>query len=586
MYLGLNLSHGSSACLVDNQGNLILAIEEERLSRNKNHYGIPILSIRHLLGHLPKDVEIQEIVHGSFSELNEDSLLRILANIEDNPSNPKGTWKLPRPGWRRPQGDGHQLVEGLIDDEIQKIGLGRLKHNWVKHHDAHLGTALASSIRSDKRNSLLITLDGEGDGESGTVAMTNGNNHFSRLSSTSSLDSLGYLYQTVTERYNFKGNQHEGKITGLAAFGKSSAAVAVLASYININNGCLTINYSKNKSMNRFVRSLRSLGVSTSKSLGLVEIVDLASSQTYNYEDLAFAVQKVLEDSVIEIVNYWLESTNTKNLVASGGVFANVKLNQRISDLPKLKFFDVFPNMGDGGLSVGGVWAHLSKRGELRSKKPYSDMFLAEQDDRPQDYFHMDQLVFEEFDTKSLAHKAAKLISEGKFVGLHYGKMEFGPRALGHRSLLLDPRRREILKIANDRLHRTEFMPFAPVVLDSQFHKYFLGNLDSNPGLRFMTITCDVKKESQGEIPGVTHIDGTARPQVIEFNAEDLYSNILSEFGKITGVGVLVNTSLNVHETPINFRLKDSIDCIFNGAIDYIVTENYLISRKMNNDAS
>ncbi len=585
MYLGINLSHGSSACLVDNQGNLIRAIEEERLSRNKNHYGIPILSIRHLLGHLPSDIEIREIVHGSFSELDEDSLSRILANIEDNPSNPKGTWKLPRPGWKRPQGEPHQLVEEIINDETQKMGIGRLKHNWVRHHDAHLGTALASSVRSGKSNTLLITLDGEGDGESGTVALANGNNHFSRLSSTSSLDSLGYLYQTVTERYNFKGNQHEGKITGLAAFGKSSAAVEVLASYIKISNGRITINYSKNKSMNRLVRSLRSLGLSTSKSLGLVEIVDLASSHTENYEDLAFAVQKVLEDSVIEIVKYWLESTTSKKLAASGGVFANVKLNQRISEIPNLDFFDVFPNMGDGGLSVGGVWAHMSKKGEFKSTKPYHDMFLAEQDDRPQDYFYIDQLMFEQFDNETLARKAAELISDGKFVGLHYGLMEFGPRALGHRTLLLDPRRTDILKIANDRLHRTEFMPFAPVVLDSQFHKYFIGNIDSNPGLHFMTITCDVRKEAQGDIPGVTHIDGTARPQVIELIEKDLYSNILLEFSRITGIGVLVNTSLNVHETPINFRLKDSIECIFSGAIDYIVTENYLISKKINNDA-
>lgn len=578
MYLGINLSHGSSACLVDSKGNLISAIEEERLSRNKNHYGIPLQSIRHLLETAPTNFDLHSVVYGSFQDLNEDSLTRILANLDDSPSNPKGTWKLPRPGWKRPPGDGHDLIQTLIDLELQHYGITKSKHIWVKHHDAHLGTALASAIRSGKKQSLLITLDGEGDGESGAIAITGDSKHFHRLASYSNLDSLGYLYQAVTERYNFKGNQHEGKITGLAAFGKSSAAVQLLSNYIDIQDGIVRINYTKNKSQNRLVRSLRKIGIDTKSALSLQEIVEIASSQTQNYEDLAFAVQQVLEESVVEITNHWLHKTSSKNLCVSGGVFANVKMNQKISEIENLDFFDIFPNMGDGGLSAGAVWAHLAKNGQLETERPYHDMYLALQEDKTELYFENPKLKFEKLTLKALSKEAAKLISQGKFIGLHYGKMEFGPRALGHRSLLLDPRKKKILKSANKRLRRTEFMPFAPVVLRKNFEHYFMGNLLQRPGLNFMTLTCDVKQSSWHEIPAVTHIDNTARPQVIDYEENDLYSNILLEFEKLTGVGVLVNTSLNVHETPINFNLRDSIQCLEEGAIDFIVTDDYLIS--------
>jgi len=580
MYLGINLSHGSSACLIDSEGRLVAALEEERLSRVKNHCGIPALAINHLLSNAPPNFDLKEIVHGSFQELSEDSLHRILANIENSPSNPVGSWRSPRPGWKRPSGDAHLLVEKTIALEIEKVGFKAPNQIWVKHHDAHLGTALASALRSDKKNTLLVTLDGEGDGESGVVAIAAKGSPMLRLSSTSSLDSLGYLYQSVTERYNFKGNQHEGKITGLAAFGKQSAAVEVLSNFVRVQDGRVSINYAKSKSKNRLHRAIQKIGLHPRYALSLDHIIDLAASQTQNYEDLAFAVQQILEDSVLEIVSYWLKEAGAKNLSVSGGVFANVKLNQRISEIPNLAFFDVFPNMGDGGLSAGGVWAHLSKKGELTTDKPYSDMYLAKQHDLISDYANSSDLLIEKMETRLLARKAATLISQGKFVGLHYADMEFGPRALGHRSLLLDPRDREILNVANKRLKRTEFMPFAPVVIDSEFKKFFEGDLTARPGFEFMTVTCRVKEEGWELIPAVTHVDRTARPQVIKYLENDLYSEILLEFGNLTGISVLVNTSLNVHEQPINFNLKDSIECLLSGAIDYIVTENHLISRK------
>jgi carbamoyltransferase len=580
MYLGINLSHGSSACLIDESGTLLSAIEEERLSRVKNHYGIPNLAIRTLLESAPADFDLKKVVHGSFQNLDEDSLVRILSNYEDSPSNPKGSWKLPRPGWIRPVGNGHEIIESRINETLKDFGVLNPESIWVKHHDAHLGTAHAAAIASGKSECLLITLDGEGDGESGTVAVASADGGYKRISSSSKLDSLGYLYQAVTEKYNFKGNQHEGKITGLAAFGQMSAAVEILWRHIQIQDGQLTIDFAKTLTQNRAIRSLRRIGLAKNKALSLQEIVDLASSKTSNYEDLAFAVQKVLEDSVVEVASYWVHKTGLVNLAVSGGVFANVKLNQRISTINNLDFFDIFPNMGDGGLSAGGVWSYQSARGHLKTKQPYKDMFLAPELDNPTDFISDSRLSVKRIEFADLAKKAAELIAMGRFVGVHYGAMEFGPRALGHRSLLLDPRDSQILHKANNRLRRTEFMPFAPVVLKDLYGKYFEGELDGRPGFQYMTITCDVKKDVARLIPAVTHIDGTARPQVIAANPKELYSQILTEFYALTGVAVLVNTSLNVHETPINYTLQDSVNCLLNGAIDYVVTDGYLIAKK------
>lgn len=580
MYLGVNLSHGSSACLIDETGNILSAIEEERISRVKNHYGIPSLAIKTLLENAPSGFDVKKVVHGSFQTLDEDSLVRILSNHENSPSNPRGSWKLPRPGWKRPDGEAHEIIENLINKNLKDFGFSNPESIWVKHHDAHLGTAHAVALAAGRTESLLITLDGEGDGESGTVAVTNEDGRFSRISCSSKLDSLGYLYQAVTEKYNFKGNQHEGKITGLAAYGQMSEAVEVLSRYIQIQDGRLTINFAKNRNQNRIIRSLRRIGFAKDQALSLEEIVDLASSRTSHYEDLAFAVQRVLEDSVVEVVTYWLKKTGLVNLAVSGGVFANVKLNQRISTIEQLEFFDIFPNMGDAGLSAGGVWSHQSANGHLKTKQPFKDMFLAPQIDSPIDFMSVSGLSVTAMKNGDLAQKAASIIASGGFVGLHYGAMEFGPRALGHRSLLLDPRDSQILVKANNRLRRTEFMPFAPVVFREFFADYFEGDIDYRPGFNYMTITCDVKESATGLIPAVTHIDKTARPQVIVMDQNELYSQILAEFYSLTGIPILVNTSLNVHEKPINYTLQDSVDCLFEGAIDCIVTDEYLITLK------
>ena len=451
---------------------------------------------------------------------------------------------------------------------------------WVMHHKSHLGTALGVS----HGNSLLFSLDGQGDGESGAIGKTNGES-IVELCNFPALDSLGLLYSAVTSRYNFKPTQHEGKITGLAAFGAYSAAVESLLNFVSVKDGCPEIHNIRNLKDRITTKLLRGIGkVNKPVAYTLDEIVQIAESKTINYPDLAFAVQDVLEKSVIEITKFWVQKTSITNIALTGGVFANVKLNQRISELKEVAEIRVFPNMGDGGISVGGVWSWLSERNELVKANLYEDMYLAPELESKTEFLALKSnslLEIRELSEDEIIIEIVERILKQEVVGVHIGSMEFGPRALGNRSILLDPRNDQITKIVNTRLKRTEFMPFAPVVTAESFATFFETKNKSLQPFEFMTMTCDVKSEFQKYLPGITHVDGTARPQIIYPNHSNrIYYEILKKFESQTGFPILVNTSFNVHEEPINYLFKDSVKALISGAVDCIYTEHGSIENK------
>jgi carbamoyltransferase len=393
---------------------------------------------------------------------------------------------------------------------------------------------------------------------------------------------LGNLYSAVTSRYNFTPGKHEGKITGLAAFGSHSKAVDILLEHVKIINGVPEIVFAKDLKSRLASRVVSRLGMSVKSFRTLEQIVDLAESNTDSYPDLAFAVQLVLEKSVTEIVEYWVKQTGISKISLAGGVFANVKLNQRISELDCVSDVKVFPNMGDGGIALGGIWANLSREGNVSNSPLYNSMYLAPESLKSNDEAAVarndSQLICQSFGDDILFEEIAADIARNRMVAIHNGNMEFGPRALGNRSLLLDPRRAEILKTANERLKRTEFMPFAPIVLKEHFLSYFnISSTQSIQPFEYMAMTCNVNRALAEKIPAVVHIDNTARPQVVTEESNKFVYKILVEFFKLTGIPLLVNTSLNVHEEPINYVLQDSIKALKSGAIDVIYSENYKI---------
>jgi carbamoyltransferase len=582
MKIGLAISHDASVSITTDRGEVISAIGEERLTRVKNHIGLPVNSINLLTKNLNKS-ELNECIIGTNKNLSFRDAKQIVFNLVGNPSNPVGKWTPVAPGQKNNLtlfgNSPYEIVENKLRLDFPDV-FSKIKFTWENHHDSHLGCGLGMSLNSRR---LLVSLDNAGDGESGAIGITDSGN-FNSLCRISSLDSLGAMYTAVTEKYNFRGGSHEGKITGLAALGSHSEAIEILSQFVSIKSGNVKIlNVHKLKDI--VVGKVASkFGLTLKTKMQLNQIIDLAESKTVNYADLAFAVQFILEKSVLELVSYWIDETGISDLSLAGGVFANVKLNQRISEFEKVSDVQIFPNMGDGGIAVGGIWSQLAKRGQLSQGPLFPDMYLSPEN-QAEDEFELRKLGsdpvlrIETLSNETLPRDVAKSVSDGFIVAFHTGQMEFGPRALGNRSLLIDPRRGDLVSIVNKRLKRTEFMPFAPIVLEEKFHEYFMkSNEQSMTPFHYMTMTCNVKKEYWEKIPAVTHKDGTARPQTINRETNRVVHEVILEFSKLTGLYLLVNTSLNIHEEPINYSLNDSVKALKLNAFDFLYFNNYKIS--------
>jgi carbamoyltransferase len=580
MILGLSLSHDASAAITENDGVVHSALGEERITRLKNHAGLPVKAIERLIQAAGQELDFEKIVIGSHQKMSLVDAKQMIAQLDQNPSNPEGKGFPVRPAYKLPKSIENLEPKAMIEKTLREILLSQGssvgEFVWEKHHNSHLGCALGAT---EAMHNILLSFDGHGDGESAAIALSEDRKLTKRLTSIPQLDSLGTLYSAVTDKYNFKSGQHEGKITGLAAYGAHSRAVEFLMEHVEVSDGKIKIKYFKNKTMASLIGGIRSLGFKTNLVKSLEDIVYIAESQTENYADLAFAVQSVLENSIIEIVNYWIDKTGVPNLSLAGGVFSNVKLNQKLADLTKTKKVTVFPNMGDGGIALGGVWSYLSKNSSLPSHELYTDMFLGPITDDKIDLSKFD-LIVEEFGSSEIANLAASDIENGKLVAVHQNQMEFGPRALGNRSLLLDSRDRTIQVTANQRLRRTEFMPFAPMVLEREFDNFFETQNKTLTPFNYMTMTCNVRENKRHLIPAVTHIDGTARPQIINSDLNPLCNSIIEAFYAKTRIPILVNTSLNVHEEPINYSLEDSISCLRRRIIDVIYTDTVRIKLK------
>jgi len=581
LFLGLSLSHDSSAVLTREEGILIEAIAEERISRKKNHIGIPFNSIRMLA----EENEISRIYIGSHLQLDRAAALSMSCELEGNTSNPAGIFAPPYPGFEKQivskfgYSSPHRIIELTLQNWFKAQNLTFPKEFfWVNHHDSHAGSALGVQ---HKNQALIISLDGQGDGESGLVALYNPHFGIRPLARIPALDSLGELYSAVTRRYNFRASRHEGKITGLAAYGKNSQIVDNLLKYVEVKNGIPSLAIANSEWKRVLKRRLQSR-LFKNLALNHDDLVAQSLIETYEYPDLAYAIQEVLERSVMEIIEFWISKTGENRIQLSGGVFSNVKLNQRISEMNSVKEVLVFPNMGDGGISVGGIWHSLALTGNLSQNSLFDHMFLGPQIADNEDAASLGDsgLFIEDLSIQEISIRAAKEISSGSMVALHTGRMEFGPRALGNRSILLDPRDPEIVNLANRRLKRTEFMPFAPMILEEYADKYFCIEGKNLQPFLYMTMTCEVRPEVRKQVPAITHVDGTARPQIINKGRNSICYGILDEFRKLTGVPCIVNTSLNIHEEPINFILEDSLRALRLGSIDVLYTSSKRISIK------
>ena len=420
---------------------------------------------------------------------------------------------------------------------------------FIPHHLAHAATAYYASGFED---GLIVTLDGAGDGHSSHVYDACDGN-LSYLHSIPAFDSLGCYYAYATEICGYKAGKHEGKLTGLAAHGEPNYR-DIFDRYIKYVGG-----------------SIRNVGNAYREAA--IRKMRQELPNPFSKADLAATVQTVSEEIAVDFISHWRQRTNRRNVALAGGVFANVKINQRVHEIEGVDSVFVYPAMSDEGISAGAALVLLHEQNPAEIKRgsdclPHVYLGRSFSDDEIRSALEAEEVDY--VMPEDCEREIAQLIEQGRVVARFHGSMEYGPRALGNRSILYRPDEPAVNDWLNERLKRTEFMPFAPAVLAEEAASCFHGLSGAENTARFMTVTFDCTEEMKANCPGVVHIDGTARPQIVSESDNPSFYRIISEFKRLTGLPCVVNTSFNIHEEPIVCTPQDAIRAFSDGHLDVL----------------
>lgn len=575
--LGIHCGHNASAALfVD--GKLAVSISEERLSRIKNHIAFPYRAVDLCLklGAL----KAEEVTHVALSEAvfpwkffkkpsaqiavreayhsARRHVRNALRSIIGKPPYPKERLVGPYDYERILSRLGVQsdYESNFLSDKFRQVF--DFHNAIVKFYPHHLTHAYSAYHFSGWPDALVLTLDGGGFGICHSVNVPDGRG-LKVLKQTSEETSPGFFYQDITVLLGFKALQHEGKVTGLAAYGDPNKLSAVFAR-------CLRPSADLWGFENEFTAT-------GARRKFLAEQI-----KGYSREDVSAAAQEILERAVVPHVREMARHSGRRKLALAGGVFANVKLNQHIAELPGIEEIFVTPPMGDEGLAWGAALAMMTETGNSQAPefRRLDNVFLGPEYSEPECVAALKNagMPFNRFPDPELFEKVAGWIAEGKVIGWYQGRMEFGPRALGNRSILVSPVDPRINNELNKRLSRSEFMPFAPSVLGDKAPDIFEGYHKAPYSSEFMTVTFQVKEAWKNRIPACVHVDGTARPQAVTPKSNPRYYALISAFEKKTGLPIVLNTSFNVHEEPIVCKPEEAVRALTEKRVDILVLGN------------
>jgi carbamoyltransferase len=571
-----NTAHDTSAALFID-GSLAAAVSEERLCRIKCMGGlIPDLAIAEVLriaGKTRQDVDHIGMTHGYYP----DEYLR-------RPSLRQELFRKIKRASRRLR---HKQTERVWSEHLLRdaMGLGKTfedffrydlflrnegfrpdaKLSFHRHHAVH---ALLAGYYSGFGECMVITADGYGDLDEVHTSNVYRNGKIDVLAASHGYgQSAGMFYESITELLGFRPGRHEGKVLGLAAFGDPAPLLEPFKKALRAS--------PDNKT---FISDFVGDRTSHQRRHEYLASVIVGHSR----ENIAAAAQQTLEDAYLAVVRRLAGETGLRTIALNGGVSANVKLNQRIAALPEIDKVFVFPGMSDTGNSVGACLfaQELAQPGFLaRTQHVMEDVYLGPgfADDEIETALKTSGLDYEKLDEATLIDRSARAIDQGWVVGWFQGRMEFGPRALGNRSMIGRPTDAAINKSLNDRLERTEFMPFAPSVLAEYADELFEGTDKSRHAAEFMTITYDVKPEWHARIPAVVHIDGTARPQLVRRDRNPRYYKVIDRYRELSGIPLVLNTSFNVHEEPIVCAPAEGIRAVREDRIDALAIGNFWV---------
>lgn len=586
--IGISAFYHDSAIAFIQDGKVMYAAQEERFSRIKGDASFPVLAIKNLFLFLKiKPEEIDAIV---FYEKPFLKFERIIETYLYNSPAGYRSFRQAIPSWLKDK----IFIKGKISSQFRlnfEIDITE-KIFFSEHHLSHAASAF---YPSPFQQAAILTLDGVGESATTTLAIGE-NNNIRILKEIHYPDSLGLLYSAFTYFCGFKVNSGEYKLMGLAPYGSPRYASLIKDKIIDIKeDGSFKLNMEYFDFSTGFTMTNEKFNQVFHSTPRVPE-----SHISQIYMDLACSIQSVTEEVLLKLGRSIAQETGQKNLVMAGGVALNCVAN---SKLQKLKIFDsiwIQPASGDAGGALGAALAyyHLHKKNERKintTNDSMSGAFLGPEYtiNEVRDALISVGAIFHELcDFDELTQKIAALLNDGNVVGWFQGRMEFGPRALGNRSILGDPRNPEMQSLMNQKIKfRESFRPFAPAILASKVKSYFKHE-GSSPYMLFTSDILEKHKIStphskilelkqinqlRSTIPAVTHLDFSSRLQTVHEETNHKFFQLISAFEKLTGLPILINTSFNVRGEPLVCSPADSFNCFMNTAIDILVIDNFIL---------
>ena len=594
--LGISAFYHDSAAAIIVDGKITAAVQEERFSRVKHDSRFPINAIKYVLDE--NKVKLSEIDFIVFFEkpfLKFERLLETYLAFA-----PRGfkSFSMSMPIWLREK----LFQKKLIYDELRNIDQDFSNIKKIKFSEHHYSHAASAFFPSPFEDAVVLTLDGVGEWATTTVSIGKGNNleiikeiHFPH--------SLGLLYSAFTYYSGFKVNSGEYKLMGLAPYGKPTYKDLILKNLIDVKNDG---SFKLNMSYFNYATGLTMTNTKFANLFGQKKRKPETEMLTQFHMDIASSIQAVTEEIALKLTRNLADEYKIKNLCMAGGVALNCVANGKIL---KDKVFDniwIQPAAGDAGGSLGAALAYWHK--ELKKPRIYNSKdnmmgsYLGPRYQNKQIENELNKLkgVYKKLSNEKLTEEVASLLSKQKTVGWFQGRMEFGPRALGGRSILADPRSETMQKNLNLKVKfRESFRPFAPSVLREDVKNWFDLKFDSP----YMLFVAELNKSLQismndsqknlfgidklnvkrSSIPAVTHVDYTARIQTVHRETNPKYYDLINEFKKITSCPVLVNTSFNIRGEPIVNTIENAFRCFMGTDLDILVCENFILYKEDQN---
>lgn len=573
--LGLNAYHADSSAAIFYDGKMIAAIEEERFRRVKHWAGFPSDAIAFCLKEA--GIQLKDVDHIAIGRDPSAKLLKKIAFLLNHPSI----------GFRAVAErfkNAHKVSSledefFLVDSSIDKRII-RQKIRQVEHHRSHLSSAFYASPFSE---AALLSIDGSGDFSTTMTGIGLGNT-IDVLNSVDFPHSVGLFYTALTQYLGFSHYGDEYKVMGLAPYGEPKYVKQLRDIIIFKNDGLFSLNQKFFKSTEHGIISYGKDHIPVVAPLFselLIERLgpkrEKSDELTAYYRDIAASVQCITEELIFHILNHLQAKTGLENVCIAGGVAQNSVANGKVTRNTKFKNLYI-PSAGhDSGISMGAaLYVHNQVLRQKRSPHILSAFTGGKYTNESiEEYLISRNIPYQRCDNEMLFDKVSSRIIDSGIVGWFNGRAEFGPRALGGRSILADPRRNDAKELLNRKIKRREsFRPFAPSILKEYVAEYF----ELSDEVPFMEKVFPIREEKRSIIPAVTHVDGTGRLQTVDKKINPAYYNLIEAFRKKTGIPILLNTSFNENEPIVNSP-QDALECFLRTNMDMLVLENCVIER-------